>query len=237
MKKITTKMKAVLLIILCLTMLVPRMDGNALTRKQQALRAYSAFLSKQKVYVIQKGLDYFLYEPHDTSLRYGYNGHKSSRVKFGLAYINNDSIPELIVSVSNGTDKYDTLYGIFSYRNGKVVRCRSLNGFAVLEGYYKNTGYYRVKYTWDEMWWRRAYFKMQYHTSKVDSSDSQFHHDYYWDKNSSFYGKYRDAWIGKKRTSNYSYYKSKVMSAVQNRKMTKITYHSNTKANRNKYLR
>ena len=91
---------------LVLTLAVPAFSVEpvqAASKKTQALKAYSNFLSKSTI---------------------NWNGAivKVSKCKFTLVYIDKDSVPELLVdAMSAGSYHTAGYFKIYGYRNGKVV--------------------------------------------------------------------------------------------------------------------
>lgn len=122
------KIKRCILLAVTIAVMVPVVSGFAATPKQEALNAYNRWLSGAKVQVMPKGfdeLDGVLYTPTP-----------ASQTRFAIAYINNDSIPELIVQTSDGVYQ-----SILTYRNGKIVRIDSSHIVTGLtKGYYSKTG-------------------------------------------------------------------------------------------------
>ena len=118
------KIKSGLLIVLSIALLLPAVSAHAVTPKQQALSAYSRWLSGAKIQVMPTGFK-------------DYNGvvHApvpASQTDFAIAYINNDSIPELIVRTS---DKH--YFSVLTYKNGKIVRTFYENDmYNTVKGYY-----------------------------------------------------------------------------------------------------
>ena len=109
-------------------------DAASLTGKQRALRAYKEFLSKPTIPIIPVGRRYYNL---DRCLMEYYSATPSSQVRFSLAYINNDNIPELIVERMEECWRHG-LYGVFTYKNGKVTRLRSGGGEDYYIGCYVN---------------------------------------------------------------------------------------------------
>jgi len=121
------KIKRCLLLALTIVILAPAARGFAATPKQEALNAYNRWLSGTMVQVMPKG---FGSECDRVS---------SSQVRFAIAYINNDSIPELIVQATD--DESQTFQSILTYRNGKIVRIYHTHVYiGLIKGYYSRTG-------------------------------------------------------------------------------------------------
>ena len=100
MKTTRGKVWILLIIVLIVALAFPGMDGYAMTKKQKALKAYAAFLNKHKTTSTYWGTEYN---------------------RFHLAYINGDSIPELVFSHA---DEYYHAIGatVYTYANGKVKK-------------------------------------------------------------------------------------------------------------------
>ena len=129
------KLRSLLLAMLCVVLIVPSMNVSAVTQRQTALNAYKKFLSTAKVNVLRSG-DTYYDARNDRSVVY--RGTKAANVKFALANINKDGIPELILTTSMGGLQY---FGLFTYRCGRVRRitvmaCEHDRPI----GYYKETG-------------------------------------------------------------------------------------------------
>ena len=96
----TKRFKAILLLLLCVTLAFPRIDSSAKSAQYyQAMKAYKTWLGRNTVCVIKRGRSYFDF---DTFRQKTYSTSRASDVKFALAYIDNDGIPELIISTKQG---------------------------------------------------------------------------------------------------------------------------------------
>ena len=106
--------------------------------KTKILNAYKDYLSKKTIYVLPKGSKYSSVIKNGT-----YKGSKQSNVKFGLAYIDNNNEPELVL------EAYETVNGtqarigaaVFSFIGGKVKRIFWASDFCNFYG----SGYYPKK--------------------------------------------------------------------------------------------
>ena len=140
MKQLGKKAKGLLLLVLCAALILPCVNGHALTQKQKALNAYKRFLSKSKVNVLAPGTIWYKnFRPMK------YTPTNAAKVKFGIAYIDNDNIPEMVLlGKVNKYGKRDDIFAIFTYRNGKVVRVKSGNyDYMRFAGYYSRTGTFK----------------------------------------------------------------------------------------------
>ena len=128
------QLRAFLLAMLCIVLVIPAMNVSAATQRQKAIAAYKKYLSQTKVYLIPKGQSFHGYDYEDIS----YYGTPASKVSFCFLNIDNDGVPELIVS---GYLKGEPIYTVLTYKNGKICRASSVYGSKV-RGYYPKTGIY-----------------------------------------------------------------------------------------------
>lgn len=214
MKKMTLRMKRVLLILLVAAMLVPSIGGLAATKKQKALTAYDKWLSQSTVYLMKKGGQYLSMKEGDVIK---YAGTKSSAVKFSVAYLDNDSIPELIV-----LDSVDQLYCVLAYKNGKVVRVNSGEMATIPRKYFAKKGVLVTSRSWSPK-------VVQYVCKASGKYFVKFQNDvkgcveYFLSKSS--------------KGISSAQLKTRLKVYTKGIKATKITYRKNTKASRKKYLK
>ena len=114
-EKVKTKNKILraLQLLLILTLVftaIPAMPGEAASTKSKALSAYKKKLSASKVTVLPAGKK--VMNRNDDYVTYRYS--KRAKVKFAIAYINNENVPEQILVAKN----YG--YGVWAYKGGKV---------------------------------------------------------------------------------------------------------------------
>lgn len=224
MKNSIRRVRSLLLIMLCMILIVPgvSMHANAVTQKQRALAAYKRWLSTSKVCVIKKGSVYDGGEYGGP----GYQGTRASQVKFGLAYIDNDDIPELVVYTRQGG--YKGLYGILTYKRGRVYRYFSSYGEEALSGYYKKTGIFADR-TYPRGEW--IGYQVMYH--KVTDNQDKY---YLWKTYNPNLGK---PWTfynySRKLTKNA--FVTKLRIVTKNQQLLKVKFYNNTAANRNAKLR
>lgn len=115
-------------------MLLPTMGAQAASAKSKAMKAYKKMLSQQTIDWSGDGS----YMP------------SLNNSKFGLAYINNDGIPELVVENPN-TNSASGFGRLYTWKNGKVVeiaRFRNMEHVDELTdtypfAYYKKTGIFK----------------------------------------------------------------------------------------------
>ena len=173
-------------------------DAASLTGKQRALRAYKEFLSKPTIPIIPVGRRYYNL---DRCLMEYYSATPSSQVRFSLAYINNDNIPELIVErmeECGGEDYYIGCYaktGTFLtrmttegspyhehyivFKNGKVTKrlVKSVMSSKDITYYKYRNGYFpRVS--------RSAFMSaFRYYTKGKSLTKASFHKNAAWSRN------------------------------------------------------
>ncbi len=128
-KKVMRKMKKLaglmILTALFVALLLPT-DAQAASASKSALKAYNRLLQK-KSYTIER-------EKYNMT-----NG------VFSVAYIDNDSIPELLVRIDwrSGNNMLSRL-ALFTYKNGKV-KLLDTRPLGLLGGYGNKYGYYKKK--------------------------------------------------------------------------------------------
>ena len=167
------------------------MPASAASTKTKALKAYRKFLEKEK-----------------DNLFYQY---------FGIAYINNDSVPELVTYGLGGKPT------ICYYKNGKVKNLMSAAN-CYYSHYYKKKGVVKqTAYPYrSEEWDYYGYVKVNLAKNK-------------WSILSGYSdGKYENS---KYKTISKKQFKNILKKAVGKTKATKIKYYKNTAANRKKYLK
>ena len=216
MHSLVTKAKRGLLLVICIALLLPGIDASAETKRQRAMKAYNRWLSAPKVYVLKKGEIYWNTE--DGYKTEYYTSSKPSEVKFGLQYIDGDSIPELIVyGLVGGVISY----GIITFKNGKLCRVYDIQ-CARFEGSFYKTGYFLQ-------------------SNGLDGFPSCYEAEYYQMLGTKAVKKYSKTTGHLVKDSNFILGKRKVGAAefnrriaaqTNNRKLTKIKYYKNTSANR-----
>ena len=205
------KLRLSLLFILMLTILMSAIPVQAATStKTKAMKAYNTFLSRKTVKVA-----------NDTV--------PSAKVKFAIAYIDNDDVPELIV---RGTHTYsiglqsgkptDHGFQVYTFKNGKVKKTGLFYAIdkidpgidASITKYYKkkNCVIAVENYSGDK------YTDIRGKVSLIKFNDS-------------FYTGNRDKKITKKE------FAKTLKKIVGSKKATTVKYYKNTKANRKKILK
>ena len=165
------------------------MPASAASTKTKALKAYRKFLEKEK-----------------DNLFYQY---------FGIAYINNDSVPELVAYGLGGKPT------ICYYKNGKVKKLWSAAN-CYYSHYYKKKGVVKQTAYRPEEWDYYGYVKVN--LAKNKSSILSGYSD----------GKYENS---KNKTISKKQFNNILKKAVGKTKASKIKYYKNTAANRKKYLK
>lgn len=210
------KARKILLIVLCVVLFLPGIDGYAISQKQKALNTYKKFLAQSKVYVLRKGSTYY---DLVGSKYVTYNGTSPSKVKFGLSYIDNDNIPELVVETKI---KYIECCGIFTYKNGKLRRIYSGTG-AHFVGAYGKSGAFQIQFATDGDDLRKVYKLKGLKYSEICT----------YDKVTPWSVRY---YIGRNKVSKAKFV-TKRNSVTKKRAIVKTRYYSDTKANRKKWLK
>ena len=226
MKTTTKRFKAILLLLLCVTLAFPRIDSSAKSAQYyQAMKAYKTWLGRNTVCVIKRGRSYY---DINAFRKKTYSTSRASDVKFALAYIDNDGIPELIISTKLNSNC--TLYGILTFKNGKIYRVFDADGWDRFGGYYYRTGYFLnnsisegIPINRDYMLLsktsvRRVFYKFDcsYRMKSLADSDSYS--------------------INGKDVSKSTFY-SRLKTATKGKSITFPKVYQNTAANRNRILK
>lgn len=199
---------------------------QAASQKSKALKAYKTFLSKNTV-------TWHSYSSKKINLQ---------KCKFALAYIDKDSVPELILnSAGNENCHADGYYELYTYKNGKVKFVTNLmDGFScykkkgVFCAVHEGTGGYESYYY--QFSKGKAFYKLYRMSEKKSNVDIN-----------------QDGWIGvyykkvtKARTPQYESSTVKVSKSAFNKELKKIVgnaknktvkYYPNTAKNRTKHLK
>ena len=222
MKTTTKRFRAFFLLLLCLTLVIPRIDSNAATPRQQAMKAYKTWLGRNTVRVIGTEGPLNGYYLTSFNSKKKYSPDKASNVKFALASIDGDSIPELIISVKKDNRP---LFGILTYKNGRITRVYSSNGLTSFGGYFFKTGYFNMTTS------EPAYKKSLYCKLSGTSMKTMYYESY----------KRRlgdlDMYYSPNGMLSKNQYTKQVRSATQGKAKTALVLHQNTAANRNKFLK
>lgn len=204
-----------LLIVALLVTMIPAIPAEAASKKTKALRAYKKLLSQKTVCVMPRGIKY---GSKSGSYKF-YKPSKAQKVEFMVAYIDKDDVPELILR------EPDTGYGIWTYKNGKMVNLDWSGYFSKPYGYYRKKGIFVEKHLTDENPWYEYFSKIP---NTVREVFLEIEH-YAGKKEAEYYIR------GDKVTK--SKFEKKLKSYVGSRKLEKVKMYKNTKANRKKYLK
>ena len=187
------------------------------------MKAYKTWLGRNTVRVIGTEGPLNGYYLTSFTSKKKYSPDKASDVKFALASIDGDSIPELIISVKKDNRP---LFGILTFKNGRITRVYSSNGLTYFGGYFNGTGY--INMTSIESYCKKSLYcqlngtsikTMYYQSYKRKLGDLDM-----------YYG------TGGKLLSK-SRYTKQVRSATQGKAKITLVLHQNTAANRNKFLK
>lgn len=181
---------------------------QAASKKSAALKAYNSFLQKKS---------YRVYTRYSVSF---------SKVSFGLAYLNNDSVPELIVK-DNVDRSYKDYRLIFTYKNGKVT----LLNHDIFSKYYKKTGMYTrvLKLSTN----RTGLREIQY--NKLVGKQSK---RYLIRQKGKSYGTMINRYCdGNMNDISPAEYNRRLKKLTKSKKATSVKYRKNSAANRKRYLK
>ena len=223
-KNIPSRILGYLLILALIIVMIPAMPGEAATKKSKAIAAYKKMLSQSTVTVV----------PRTVRRRRGTKTYKPANAKnvcFTLACIDNDSIPELIL-----VDLARDYYGIWTYRNGKVVNLKYVINFQEPGYYNKALGFYQKKGILTEYsaYPRGGYSRDYYRISNGKAielfsicKDNKYSPVQYFIANSDGTYKNISRWAFNKKLKAY----------VGKTKFAQYYFFRNTASNRKKYLK
>lgn len=207
-------MKTVISMLLLVMFLCP-LRTEAASQKTKALRAYNSMLSKQ---TMQWGKDDY------------YTAVPTNRCSFALAYIDNNSVPELIVTTGYVARPAGTVV-IYTYRKGKiqVVTNTTTGRFYADSSVFS---YYKKKNIFISTYGNGGVTDNYYKMSKNKASQKLMAGD------SLMYGKswYKVSGNTNKKISKTSFNKA-LKKLVGSKKKTTAKFIANTSANRKKYLK
>ncbi|MCD7745908.1 MAG: hypothetical protein LUI13_11635 [Lachnospiraceae bacterium] len=185
--------------IFCLSLLLaPTGRAQAASTKTRAIKAYKTFLKKE-----QKA-----------------QGSGASAKAFSLAYVDDNSVPELY---------YDgTLY---TYRGGKVVTLLEPVGSEMISGYYKKKGIVTVTYAHTQHAYTIYY--------KIKGKKATEVLRYQWDISSESNWTPVETYLYKSNTVTETVFNARLKKLVGSKKIKyfKDSVHTNTASNRKKYLK
>ncbi len=219
-------LKKILLLAVLLIALLPCQTQAASTRSK-AVKAYRKFLSGSTM-----------------TWRTAYNEKKTvslSKCKFAIAYVDKDSVPELIVSSGDNMNAHtDGYYLLYTYKNGKVTFVANTeDSFS----YYRKKGVFRAtRWLWGSA--DIVYFKL----SKGKATQTYYEYEegsYDYNDNGvsdHTYAKITKAKIPYEESSTKKISKktftSQLKKLIGSTKKTIVkTYYPNTAANRKKILK
>ena len=142
---------------------------HAASAKKKALKAYKKMLSKKKLRINVEGA----------------NTVRTSKLSFAVAYIDNNSVPELILKRTDDDEIGFNCHDLFYiYRKGKTKRLTASYGNVSMTGYYyKKTGFFEVYEDGDDFYLKLENGKLNYkepnqvewETSGVNKRKLSFH--------------------------------------------------------------
>ena len=132
-KKAFSRILGLLLMITLVIAIIPAIPGEAASKKSKAIAAYKKILSQSTVAVVPKKV-------RSRRRIRTYAPAKAKNVRFSVAYIDNDSIPELIL-----VDSSKGFFGIWTFKNGKMM---NLDFFLYDNpvGFYKKKGVFKTSH-------------------------------------------------------------------------------------------
>ena len=214
MKQIKYWKPAVLGMLLLVMLLCP-LEIQAASQKTKAITAYKNMLSKE---TMQWGNDDY------------YKAVPTSKCAFTLAYIDNNSVPELIVYTGDVSRPAGNAV-IYTYRNGKVqVVTNTYTGHFYVDNtvfsYYKKKGIFISTYVMGGV--TDNYYRLSKNKANKKLTAG----------NSFIYGKSWYKFSGKtdKKTTKSKFNKA-LKKLVGSTKKTNAKFYWNTSANRKKYLK
>lgn len=212
------------LIIVLMTLMIPTMPAEASARST-AISKYRILLNKSRISVLPQGK--MVRTCYDETARYW--SSKASNVKFSLAYVDGDDVPELILN------DYYYGYGVWSYKNGSFRCLHWSDAYDQIIGYYYKKGVLRENTNHGTSYFNRKYYKLQ--TGKTKNC-FQYEHCFGNGIGSStkILGRYIKSGNTEKSVSSSAFYKNlkKYTGSVS---MSKIYLHNNTAAKKKQFLK
>ena len=213
-----------LMLMVMIVAVIPAVPSEA-SAKSVALSKYRQLLSKSRISVIPQGKKVM----GDDYREIRYYSSAAKYVKFSIAYIDADDVPELIL--------HDTRYGygVWTFKGG-YFRCLQWGDFYDFPvGYYKKKGIFRINATTEGSPYYRVYYKMQTGKNTV-KIQTQVCFD--GDVDAETLNEWLGFYIGnsRKKVSSAVFYKN-LKKYVGTTKMTQIYMHNNTGANRKKFIK
>lgn len=205
----------VLLCWICVFTFVPMKNVQAASNKTKALRAYRKLLSQT------------------TIKRDAYTTFKTKDCRFALAYIDNNSIPELIVYCSS-TSHIECKGALYTYRKGKLQYvCKLMLDTRKRLGYYPKTGWF-VDNTTYQGYGTDEFYKLK--SGKVKDDVEYFRSVEYNGKNYTATG-FSIVTNGKYQEVSATVFNRSLRYNTNNKSFKTFKFYKNTKSNRTKYLK
>ena len=200
-----TVIRNVFLAFLCAAVLAgiwPGVQAEAASVKSKARKAYQKMLTQKSI----------TWGDGKTLISAG-------DCRFGLVYIDNNSVPELVLIAGKGADHVGGFYAVYTYRNGRVMSVAQIrDGF----GYYKKKGIF-TSYTALHGEYE-TYFRLV-----KGKATAKLRKETYYD--TLYYDGVSDKQITQK------VFNRKLKKLVGSTKLTIPRFYKNTKANRKKYIK
>ena len=209
---------AMLCMAVCMMMLVAPIQVQAASRKTKALQAYKEFLSKN---IPWKGAYSF-------ELDMITNYTLPEECQFTIAYIDNDSVPELVVysDIAGHGDGYGRLY---TYKNGKIKCIGKLDDDVY---YYKKTGMYCTVFSQNGC--QNAYYYKISGTKKQIKA-YKITDDFYQTGKPKY--SYKKIQKGKLKKTSKASFNKEMKQLTKSKKATKVKLYANTASNRDRILK
>lgn len=205
--------KKTLLFMLVLIMALIPLKAEAASQKTKALKAYNKMLAKK---TIRWGTDS------------SYPSIPTKNCKFAVAYIDNDSIPELIVYNAKDVPHMVGYGMVYTYKNGKVKAVENVNIDAKFY-YYSKKGVFVTSYCQGGVTY--TYFKL----SKGKAAEKLQQGKPVYPPNAPYYY-YKISKDKRSQITKKSFTKA-LNNMVGKKKKTTAKFYKNTSGNRKKYLK
>lgn len=202
----------VFFMVMGIMLLLPGTEVQAASAKSKAIKAYKSFLSQK---TIPWGTDSY------------YTSVPSKNCSFALAYIDKNTVPELVVRNMRGITHIAGFGVVFTYKNGKVQPVANIQ----LDGkfyYYKKKAIYAGSNLSSGVL-SYSYYKMSgvKSTAKLTERENIF----------SGEKTYYKANSGNGKVISKSKFTSSLKKLVGSTKRSTAKFYKNTKKNRTKYLK
>lgn len=201
-----------LLLLFCASLLIPSTNAQAADTKAKAIKAYKNLLAKD---TMRWGKDTY------------YTAVPTKNCTFSLVYIDNNSVPELVVKNNQDITHIAGFGVVYTYKNGKVRTVDNIQ----LDGkfyYYKKKGIFLTSYcAMGQDCYTYCKLSKGKSTAKLGTQTDLF-------SNVKTYYKCKSSGTTDipKKTFN-----SSLKKLVGTRKRSTAAFHKNTATNRNRYLK